>query len=143
MEDNSYFDQTSRQSPTLWHAPMAEFLGRIDRPKNAVFSAELNDRLVGSVSIDGEDLGCSVAHLRWFIVDDGARGLGIGQKLISTAMEFVDRTKFSESHLRTFKDLDAARYLYEQAGFRLSEEKPGEQWGREVLEQMFVRPTPT
>ena len=121
---------------------LAEFLGRVDRPKNAVFSAELNGWLVGSVAIDGEDLGCGVAHLRWFIVDDRARGFGIGQKLISSAMEFVDRARFSESHLWTFKGLDAARHLYEQAGFSLSDEKPGEQWGREVLEQMFVRATP-
>ena len=122
---------------------MAEFLGRIDRAKNAVFSAELNGRIVGSVAIDGEDLKLGVAHLRWFIVDDTARGLGVGKELISSAMEFVDQNRFSETHLWTFKGLETARHLYEQASFVLAEEKPGKQWGTEVLEQMFVRHTPT
>lgn len=121
---------------------MVEFLGRIDRPMSSVYSAELAGRLIGSVTIDGEDLELGVAHLRWFIVDDEAKGLGVGKKLISSAMEFVDLKGFSETRLWTFKGLDAARHLYEQAGFTLAEEKPGNQWGTEVLEQMFVRPAP-
>ena len=36
--------------------------------------------------------------------------------------------------------LDAARKLYEQHGFVLMEEYPGDQWGKQVLEQKFVRP---
>lgn len=119
---------------------MAEFLGRIDRPINAVFSAELAGRLIGSVTVDGDDLAHGVAHLRWFIVDDQAKGLGIGKKLISAAMDFIDLKGFSETHLWTFRGLDAARHLYEQVGFTLAEEKPGNQWGTEVLEQMFIRP---
>lgn len=31
----------------------------------------VNERLVGSVAIDGEDLGNNEAHLRWFILDVG------------------------------------------------------------------------
>jgi len=85
-------------------------------------------------------LGGGAAHLRWFIVDDGLRGYGIGRALIGRAMAFVDEAGFGETRLWTFKGLDAARALYEQAGFQLAEEASGAQWGTEVVEQVFVRP---
>ncbi len=119
---------------------MAGFLGRIDRPCNAVWSVHMGNELVGSVSIDGDDLEEGQAHLRWFIVDERVQGCGAGHMLISAAMDFVDRQGFDETHLWTFKGLNAARRLYERAGFTLVEERPGARWGTEVLEQRFVRP---
>ncbi len=120
-------------------AEMAEFLGRIDNARNIVFSATMGDQLVGAVSIDGEDLGHDIAHLRWFIVSDDTKGMGVGKQLISRAMEFIDQQNFKETQLWTFKGLDAARNLYERVGFQLIEEKKGAQWGTEVFEQRFVR----
>lgn len=118
---------------------MAEFTSRLENHGNAVWTALRSGRIVGSVSIDGEDLGEGIAHLRWFIVGDGQRGSGIGKMLIDAAMDFVDRTGFEETHLWTFSGLDAARRLYERAGFELVEEKPGAQWGETVNEQRVVR----
>ncbi|MBQ3301478.1 MAG: GNAT family N-acetyltransferase, partial [Eggerthellaceae bacterium] len=89
---------------------------------------------------DGEDLGANIAHLRWFIVDDSARGSGAGRKLLSAALAFADEQGFAETHLWTFDGLSVARHLYEAHGFVCVEEHPGNQWGREVLEQRFVRP---
>ncbi|KMW58564.1 Transcriptional regulator, MarR family [Candidatus Rhodobacter oscarellae] len=119
---------------------MAEFLARVDHPQNEVFYAAIHGRVVGSVSIDGEDLADGVAHLRWFIVGDQARGTGMGQRLLAEALRFVDDMGFAETQLWTFRGLQAARHLYEQAGFVLVEEKPGQQWGKEVSEQKFLRP---
>ena len=99
----------------------------------------LLDGLREAVAIDGEDLGPGVAYLRWFIVDDGIRGGGIGRKLLSAALEFCDRQGFAEVQLWTFQGLDAARHLYEALGFSLAEERLGRQWGKEVKEQRFVR----
>ncbi len=45
--------------------------------------------MVGSVAIDGEDLGNNEAHLRWFILDDACRGTGIGRQLLACAMQFA------------------------------------------------------
>ena len=121
---------------------MAEFLARIDRPMNEVWAAVLNDEIVGSVSIDGEDLGDGIAHLRWYVMDGKARGTGAGKRLLSSALQFVDEHGFREVHLWTFKSLDAARNLYEKSGFGLVHEDAGRQWGTEVLEQKFVRQSP-
>ncbi len=122
---------------------MAEFAGRLSEPCNGVWTAIQNDRIVGSIAIDGQDLGNRQAHLRWFILDDGCRGSGTGRKLIDAALDFCDRFGFSECQLWTFKGLDAARKLYESVGFKLVHEEDGHQWGSIVTEQQFTRVKPT
>jgi DNA-binding MarR family transcriptional regulator/GNAT superfamily N-acetyltransferase len=122
---------------------MAEFAGRLSEPCNGVWTAIQNDRIVGSIAIDGQDLGNRQAHLRWFILDDGCRGSGTGRKLIGAALDFCDRFGFSACQLWTFKGLDAARKLYESVGFKLVHEEDGHQWGSIVTEQQFTRVKPT
>jgi len=119
---------------------LAEFCDRLEHPQNAVWTARRDGAIVGSVAIDGEDLGANAAHLRWFILDDGARGSGVGKRLLDAALAFVDERGFAETQLWTFAGLDAARHLYESRGFVLAEEWQGTQWGKEVREQRFVRP---
>ena len=121
---------------------MAEFVGRLNNPMNRLWFAVSEGKIVATVAIDGEDFGNNIAHLRWFIVDDELRGSGIGRRLLKEAISFCDQQQFSEIQLWTFKGLDAARRLYEEAGFVLLEELPGRQWGEEVVEQRFSRPNP-
>lgn len=118
---------------------VAEFAGRLHEPCNEIWSVTQNDRIVGSIAIDGQDLGNNQAHLRWFILDDGCRGGGVGRQLLSAAVDFCDRQGFAAIQLWTFKGLDAARRLYESVGFELASEEPGSQWGSKVIEQQFVR----
>ncbi|MBY5931434.1 helix-turn-helix domain-containing GNAT family N-acetyltransferase [Tateyamaria omphalii] len=120
---------------------MSEFMGRIDSPSNSTFTAYRGPDLLGSISLDGEDLDEGVCHLRWFIVSPEAQGLGIGNLLLEKATSFVDAAGFDRTRLWTFKGLDAARHLYEKHGFALVDETPGTQWGTEVIEQEFVRPS--
>ena len=123
-------------------AGLSGFCDRLDTPGNAIWTARQGGEIVGSVAIDGEDLGANIAHLRWFILADGARGGGIGKNLLTAALAFADERGFAETHLWTFSGLDAARHLYERRGFALAEELIGDQWGRQVLEQRFVRRHP-
>ncbi len=120
----------------------AEFLQRVDSPANRTWRAEADGRIVGVISIDGEDLGDGLAHLRWFAVDGGLRGAGVGNRLLTEALEFCDRKGYRETHLWTVRGLDAARSLYERHGFELAEQYEGDQWGSRVLEHRFVRPLP-
>jgi DNA-binding MarR family transcriptional regulator/GNAT superfamily N-acetyltransferase len=119
---------------------LAEFAGRLDKPCNGIWCALRDGEIIGSVAIDGEDLEGGFAHLRWFIVEDGLQGVGVGRRLLTAAMAFVDEQAFPETHLWTFAGLNAARHLYETLGFTCLEERKGSQWGSEVLEQRFVRP---
>ncbi|MFZ3617696.1 bifunctional helix-turn-helix transcriptional regulator/GNAT family N-acetyltransferase [Leclercia barmai] len=120
-------------------AGLADFSGRLDNATNQIWLAMQNGRIVGSVAIDGEDLGNNEAHLRWFILDDGCRGGGVGRKLIAEAMKFCDEREFSAVQLWTFNKLTAARRLYESFGFVLSKEWQGDQWGSTITEQQFTR----
>lgn len=121
---------------------LAEFAARLANPENGLWVALHSGRIVGAVAIDGEDLGNGTAHLRWFIVDDGMRGAGVGHKLLSQALAFCDGQDFAATRLWTFQGLEAARRLYENAGFVLHDERAGQQWGREVVEECFVRQRP-
>lgn len=118
---------------------LAEFSERLEKPCNQIWLAVLNDKIVGSVAIDGEDLAPGEAHLRWFILDDGCRGHGVGKKLLNEAMRFCDSAGFSAMHLWTFNKLTAARRLYESYGFTLVKEWEGDQWGSLITEQQFTR----
>jgi len=121
---------------------MAEFSARAEKHRNGLWVALLGSLIVGSIAIDSEDLGDGIAHLRWFIVDDGLRDAGVGRRLLAKALAFCDQQGFAAIHLWTFQGLDAARSLYEDFGFILVEERPGSQWGKEVVEQRFIRVPP-
>jgi ribosomal protein S18 acetylase RimI-like enzyme len=117
---------------------IGDLVKRLDRPVNEVWSAVITapqiqprdgavvvERIVGVVYVDGECSGQEgVARLRCFIVDESARGLGVGRKLLDAAMEFVREKGFRECQLSTLSSLTTARSMYEKAGF-----KPvGEKW---------------
>jgi DNA-binding MarR family transcriptional regulator/N-acetylglutamate synthase-like GNAT family acetyltransferase len=121
---------------------MAEFMPRIGNPVNNSWCVVENGEIIGSISIDGEDLGNNIAHLRWFILSERLRGLGLGKDLLLKALVHCDEHDFEEIHLWTLKGLDAARSLYERNGFELADEYVGDQWGKSVTEQMFIRRKP-
>ena len=121
---------------------MAEFMPRIGNAVNNSWSVLDAGEVIGSISIDGEDLDGNVAHLRWFILSERLRGKGLGKVLLAKALEHCDRHGFDEIHLWTLKGLDAARALYERTGFVLADEYVGDQWGKAVTEQMFIRKRP-
>lgn len=130
-----------RSFESLVASDMAELMGRLDNPRNEVWVALDGERIVGSLAIDGEGEG-GEAVLRCFILDDAARGRGAGRRLLAEAMKFCDEWGFCATRLWTFQGLDAARKLYEDFGFKLEQEQEGQQWGRQVTEQCFMRPGP-
>ncbi|WP_126976779.1 GNAT family N-acetyltransferase [Frigidibacter oleivorans] len=110
-------------------------------PRSAIWTARSGGAILGSVAIDGHRWP-GPAHLRWFIVDPALRGQGAGRRLLRAAVDFCDAAGFSGIELWTFAGLDAARHLYEAEGFACVEKRPGDRWGREVMEQRFLRPAP-
>eukprot|EP01037_Dinobryon_pediforme_P020595 gene20595-21267_t len=123
---------------------MAAFFDRYDACIDATLSCvDADGSPLACVTIDGSDplLAAGMTHLRWFIVDERARGRGLGDRLMRQAMGFVDASGARGCYLTTFRGLDAARHLYERHGFRLVAEATAATWGRDVVEQRFERMT--
>lgn len=118
---------------------VSEFINRIGEPCNQIWSAIHNNHIVGSIAIDGQDLACGHAHLRWFILDPKCRGMRIGRLLLDKALSFCQTQSFKAIELWTFKGLNTAARLYQQAGFKLVQEQEGSQWGTSVIEQHYIK----
>ncbi len=116
---------------------LSEFLRRFNEARDGFWVARTGEKVVGSIAIDGVDHDSLGAHLRWFILAPEIQGQGIGNTLLSEAIEFCQKKKYSRIYLWTFAGLDPARHLYEKFGFKLCEEHQGEQWGKAVTEQKF------
>lgn len=116
---------------------LSEFLSRFDEKRDGFWTALLEDRVEGSLTIDGIHFADKGAHLRWFIMSDTLRGKGIGNRLINTAIDFCKDNDYKRVYLWTFEGLDAAKHLYQKTGFKLVEQNRGIQWGAEVNEQRF------
>ncbi len=119
---------------------LAGFLDRADPHDDLFVTAWRGEELAGSITIDASDGGPMGAHLRWFIVDDGTRGTGLGGALMDRAMAFCDKRGHERIWLTTFAGLDAARRLYEKHGFALADESEADQWHGGVREQLFRHP---
>jgi ribosomal protein S18 acetylase RimI-like enzyme len=116
---------------------LSEFLSRFDEAHDGFWAARVDDRIVGSVVIDGKEAPTHGARLRWFIVAPEYQGRGLGNLLIREAIVFCRKANFRRIYLSTFAGLDPARHLYEKFGFVLREEKEDNHWGEKVAEQTF------
>ena len=116
---------------------LGEFCERYADGRDGLWLATRGGTIEGSIAIDGSHAETDGAHLRWFIVSDALRGGGVGHELLDRAIDFCRDRGFGRVHLWTFQGLDAAAHLYRRHGFRLALERPGSQWGREVVEQRY------
>lgn len=113
---------------------LSEFL--LNPNGGELWVAEVNGEIVGSIAITKANE--SVAQLRWFVLDEKYQGLGIGKKLIETALNFCKEKQFDHLFLWTVSTLETARYLYKKYNFTLTEEKPNFEWtGSELIEERW------
>lgn len=115
-------------------APLADF-ARSNSRRERIWIAEQGDRLVGCVAI--VEHSPRVAQLRWFLVDPSCRGAGLGKRLLNEAVAFCRSTGYDSIILWTVDALTVATHLYRSVGFRRVEEKPGRQWGVDVVEERY------
>jgi len=103
---------------------LTEFL--LDHDRGELWIAEVDGKPVGSIAIAKATE--TDAQLRWFIIDEQYQGLGIGKKLIETALQFCKAQHYQHVFLWTVNILGAARHLYSRYDFRRTEEKSNQEW---------------
>lgn len=98
--------------------------------------AERDGKIVGCIAIVKR--GGHEAQLRWFGMDTTVQGLGIGNRLMETAMNFCRERHYTDVILWTIDILKPARHLYGKYGFAMTETKPNTEWsGHEILEEKW------
>ena len=111
---------------------LADFVHNQDGGR--LWIADTDGKTVGSIAIVRVD--SKTAQLRWFLIDENYQNMGIGSRLIKTALDFCRDNNYETVFLWTFKGLDTARHLYDKAGFVLTEEKLNNEWSTvEIIEQ--------
>ncbi len=112
---------------------VADFIDGYDPAKERCWIAEMDDEIVGCVFVVKAD--ATVAKLRLLLVEPGARGLGLGARLVEECIRFARRRGYATLTLWTNSVLDAALHIYEKQGFELVEEEEHHSFGHDLVGQ--------
>ncbi|TQS45263.1 GNAT family N-acetyltransferase [Cryptosporangium phraense] len=116
---------------------VADYANKHDPRREAAWIAE----------VDGERAGCvfcvaaddTTAQLRILLVHPRARGLGLGDRLVSGCLDFATAAGYRRMVLWTNDVLAAARRIYQRHGFALVDEEAHHSFGRDLTGQHWAR----
>lgn len=118
-------------------ADFADYVTKtLEGPIDRIWIADMDGRFAGCIGV--VRAAPDVAQLRWFLVDKSARGTGLGKRLIDALIEYCRKSGYKSIFLWTVSGLPAARYLYQERGFTLTETKPETLlWGKTLAEERW------
>lgn len=103
--------------------------------REAAWIAESGGRRVGCVFCVAADE--QTAQLRILLVDPGARGHGLGARLVDECLSFARGAGYKRMKLWTNHTLVAARQIYLSRGFALTQEEPHHSFGADLIGQVY------
>lgn len=105
----------------------ADILEDFDPARERIWIAEQDGKRIGSACIVAESK--TVARLRLLLIEQEARGLGLGKKLVNQCIDFARAAGYRKITLWTQGVLHSARAIYEKAGFHLVGKKKHSDFG--------------
>ena len=91
-----------------------------------IWLAERGNTLIGCAAMILRDE--ARGQLRWVLVDQSARGMGLGKDLVNRALDYARDNGCSRVFLETTDGLPESQSLYDTLGFRVASDVREELW---------------
>jgi len=114
---------------------VARFVQRFDPIRERCWIAERDGAVVGSVFLVARSR--TVAQLRLLLVEQQARGSGLGTRLVDECVRFARQAGYRRLMLWTQSELRAARRLYRAAGFRVVRRERNHNFGKALVSETW------
>ena len=115
---------------------LADYIRNRDPACERAWIAVRGGRRLGSIFCVRQD--SETAKLRLFLLVPGARGLGLGKRLLAECIAYARGTGYRRLQLWTHESHAAACALYAAHGFVLGGSKPVRSFGVDLVEQTWT-----
>nr|WP_315250298.1 bifunctional helix-turn-helix transcriptional regulator/GNAT family N-acetyltransferase [uncultured Duganella sp.] len=125
-----------RSFETLVRQICADFERDFDPALEHCWIADINGQPAGSIALarSGED---GVAKLRLLLVEEQARGLGLGSRLVDECHKFARAAGYRKMRLWTTDQQQEARHIYQGKGYRLVAEEAVHAFGKDMVNETW------
>jgi len=114
----------------------ADFERNFDPALERCWIAEMGGKPVGSIAVarSGEE---GVAKLRLLLVEEDARGCGLGSRLVDECHRFARAVGYRKMRLWTTDQQQEARHIYRSKGYVLVNEEPVHAFGKDMVNETW------
>ena len=125
-----------RSFETLVGQICADFERDFDPALEHCWIAEMHGQPVGSIAVarSGED---GVAKLRLLLVEEQARGYGLGSRLVDECHRFARVAGYRKMRLWTTDQQKEARHIYQSKGYVLVAGQPVHAFGKDMVNETW------
>lgn len=114
---------------------VTDFAASYDPERERCWMAEVDGQNVGHIFLVKHPEQPETAKLRLLFVEPSARGMGVGNALVSECVAVARLCGYRKIVLWTQSILASARHIYQKAGFRLVKEEPHHSFGHNLIGQ--------